>query len=201
MKKISDKIAKKHIASLAAEIILEEGVSDYFYAKRKAAKSLNFMSHEVLPSNHEIDEAIRDYQSTYLSDEDNDFDFYKPIAIELMNRLEKFNPLITGSLQEGRTTKHQKILINLFTDDIKEIEYFLLSNHFSFKTKDGKKTDQHLCKYIFFYAEIEAELIVFDLNESRNTHKPQSLMKGKGLKLEEFKKVESISRLDPLGSL
>ena len=33
------------------------------------------MSHEVLPSNHEIDEAIRDYQSTYLSDEDNDFDF------------------------------------------------------------------------------------------------------------------------------
>ncbi len=98
MKKTSDKIVKKHIASLAAEIILEEGVSDYLYAKRKAAKSLNYMSHEVLPSNHEIDEAIRDYQSTYLSDEDNDFHFYKPIAVELMSRLEKFNPLITGSL-------------------------------------------------------------------------------------------------------
>ena len=54
---------------------------------------------------------------------------------------------------------------------------------------------------IFFYEELEAELIVFDLNESRNNHKSQSLMKGKGLKLEEFKKVESISRLDPLSSL
>ena len=51
------------------------------------------------------------------------------------------------------------------------------------------------------YEEIETELIVFDLNESRNIHKSQSLMKGKGLKLEEFKTVESISRLDPLRSL
>lgn len=201
MKKTSDKLVKKHIASLAAEIILEEGVSDYYYAKRKAAKSLNSMSHQVLPSNHEIDEAIRDYQSTYQSDEDNDFNFYKPLVIELLSRLEKFNPLITGSLQEGRTTRHQKILINLFTDDIKEIEYFLLSNHYSFKTKDGKKMDQHLCKYIFFYEEIETELIVFDLNESRNIHKSQSLMKGKGLKLEEFKTVDSISRFNPLRSL
>lgn len=35
MKKLSDQHVKKHIASMAAEIILEEGVSDYLYAKKK----------------------------------------------------------------------------------------------------------------------------------------------------------------------
>ena len=39
MKKISDKIIKKSIANKAAEIIFEEGVSDYLFAKKKAAKA------------------------------------------------------------------------------------------------------------------------------------------------------------------
>jgi hypothetical protein len=191
MQKVSNKIVKKHIASIAAEIMLEEGVSDYFYAKKKAAKYLNYSDFDTLPSNKEIDDAIRDYQSTYKNNDENTFELYKPIAIALMQQLEKFNPLITGTLQEGRTTIHQKILINLFTDDIKEVEYFLLSKNYQFKTKDGKKNDSHLSKYIFFFDDVETELIIFDKNESRIKSKNSSIMKGRGIKLDEFKKVAS----------
>jgi hypothetical protein len=193
MKKLSDHHVKKHIASIAAEIIIEEGVSDYLYAKKKAAKYLNYNSYQILPSNNEIDEAIREYQSTFPSNNVADFIFYQDIAIKIMSELEPFNPLITGTLQEGRVTNNQKILINLFTDNFKEIEYFLLSNNHQFKTKDPKRLDNFLVKYILFYENIETELTVFDIVEPRHRDKNKSLIKGRGIKVDEFMKVESTS--------
>ena len=178
---------------MAAEIIIEEGVSDYLYAKRKAAKYLNYTSYQILPSNNEIDEAIREHQATFPTNNAEDFIFYKEIAIKIMNQLEPFNPLITGTLQEGRVTNNQKILINLFTDNFKEIEYFLLSNNYQFKTKDPKRLDNFLIKYILFYENIETELIVFDILEPRHKDKNKSMIKGRGIKVDEFIKVESTS--------
>jgi hypothetical protein len=193
MKKLSDHHVKKHIASMAAEIIIEEGVSDYLYAKKKAAKYLNYNSYQILPSNNEIDEAIRDYQATFPSNNVADFIFYQDIAIKIMSELELFNPLITGTLKEGRVTNNQKILINLFTDNFKEIEYFLLSNNYQFKTKDPKRLDNFLIKYILFYENIETELTVFDILEPRHKDKNKSMIKGRGIKVDEFIKVESTS--------
>ena len=193
MKKLSDHHVKKHIASMAAEIIIEEGVSDYLYAKKKAAKYLNYNSYQILPSNNEIDEAIRDYQATFPSNNVADFIFYQDIAVKIMSELEPFNPLITGTLQEGRVTNNQKILINLFTDNFKEIEYFLLSNNYQFKTKDPKRLDNFLIKYILSYENIETELTVFDILEPRHKDKNKSMIKGRGIKVDEFIKVESTS--------
>ena len=109
-----------------------------------------------------------------------------------MNELEPFNPLITGTLQEGRVTNNQKILINLFADNFKEIEFFLLSNNYQFKTKDPKRLDNFLIKYILFYENIETELTVFDILEPRQSDKHKSMIKGRGIKIDEFKKVESM---------
>ena len=180
---------------MAAEIIIEEGVSDYLYAKKKAAKYLNYSLYQTLPSNIEIDEAIREYQATFPSNNAADFVFYKDIAINIMSELESFNPLITGTLQEGRVTNNQKILINLFADNFKEIEYFLLSNNYQFKTKDPKRPDDFLIKYILLYENIETELTVFDIMEPRHGDKNKSMIKGKGIKVDDFKKVESTSTI------
>ena len=103
-----------------------------------------------------------------------------------MHELEPFNPLITGTLQEGRVTNNQKILINLFADNFKEIEYFLLSNNYP------KRLDSFLIKYILFYENIETELTVFDILEPRHREKHKSMIKGRGIKIDDFKKVESM---------
>ena len=95
MKKLSDHHVKKHIASMAAEIIIEEGVSDYLYAKKKAAKYLNYNSYQILPSNNEIDEAIRDYQATFPSNNVADFIFYQDIAIKIIMNYIRFNTCIS----------------------------------------------------------------------------------------------------------
>jgi hypothetical protein len=200
MKKLSDKLIKKHIAALAAEIMIEEGMNDYLFAKKKAAKILNYLDQMILPSNQDIDVAIREYQSTYSSNAPNDFDFFKPLVVKLMSSLKKFNPHITGILQEGRTSVNQKILINLFTDDVKEIEYFLLSQNIQFKTKDGQKLDYFIAKYVYFYEDIETELIVSDLNDLRVNNKNTSLMKKRGLSIDEFKKVQAAFNSDLLSS-
>ena len=62
------KISKLSIAHKAAEIIMEEGVTDYLFAKKKAAKYLGCLNNQALPSNKLIDEAIKEYQSIYLDE-------------------------------------------------------------------------------------------------------------------------------------
>ena len=62
------KISRLSIAHKAAEIIMEEGVTDYLFAKKKAAKYLGCLNNQTLPSNKQIDEAIKEYQNIYLDD-------------------------------------------------------------------------------------------------------------------------------------
>ena len=60
------KQARTIIAKRAAEIIMEEGITDYQFAKKKAAKYLDYQSSDFLPSNDEIDTALKEYQKIYL---------------------------------------------------------------------------------------------------------------------------------------
>jgi hypothetical protein len=43
-----------------------------------------------------------------------------------------------------------------------------------------------------FYENIETELTVFDIVEPRHRDKNKSMIKGRGIKIDDFKKVESM---------
>ena len=60
------------VAARAAEIIMEEGITDYLFAKKKAAKYLGLLSSDRLPSNHEIDLALKDYQNIFQEEVDSE---------------------------------------------------------------------------------------------------------------------------------
>ena len=51
MSKDHSKTVRLSIAARAAEIIMEEGIDDYQYAKKKAVKYLDLGSIDSLPSN------------------------------------------------------------------------------------------------------------------------------------------------------
>ena len=53
------KTIRLSIATKAAEIIMEEGIDDYQFVKKKAIKYLDLGSLVSLPSNDEIDKAIK----------------------------------------------------------------------------------------------------------------------------------------------
>ena len=61
MNKDYAKTIRLSIAAKAAEIIMEEGIDDYQYAKKKAVKYLDLGSLDSLPSNDEIDNALLEY--------------------------------------------------------------------------------------------------------------------------------------------
>ena len=112
------------VAARAAEIIMEEGITDYLFAKKKAAKSMGLLTRDNLPSNNEIDNALKNYQNIF--QEQIDLGIIKKIKKEALNTMllfKDFNPHLTGQLLEGLIPKFPKIQINLFTDNIKEVEY------------------------------------------------------------------------------
>ena len=125
------------VARRAAEIIMEEGITDYLFAKRKAAKSLGLLASDNLPSNQEIDKALKEYQSIFQEQVGSEIiNKIKKDALSIMVLFKDFNPHLTGQLLEGLIPKFPKIQINLFTDNLKEVEYILLNNNISFDIKD-----------------------------------------------------------------
>jgi|TARA_B110000438_G_scaffold298174_2_gene345891 hypothetical protein len=140
------KISRLSIAHKAAEIIMEEGVTDYLFAKKKAAKYLGCLNNQTLPSNKQIDEAIKEYQNIYLDDASPELlKKIKNDALAIMNIFKDFNPHLSGNLLDGVVPRYPKIQINLFSDNLKEIEYILLNKNISFEFNE-KTTIEKLTK-------------------------------------------------------
>ncbi len=140
------KISRLSIAHKAAEIIMEEGVTDYLFAKKKAAKYLGCLNNQTLPSNKQIDEAIKEYQSIYLDKASPELlRKIKNEALAIMNIFKDFNPHLSGNLLDGVVPRYPKIQINLFSDNLKEIEYILLNKNISFEFNE-KTTIEKLTK-------------------------------------------------------
>ena len=109
--------------------MLEEGIADYTFAKRKAAKFFGLIDGVPLPNNEEINKAMKEYQAIFNNDsEQYDINKHRHQAYLTMIKFEKFNPYLVGLLSENISTKYPKIQINLYVENIKEIEYFLIKN-------------------------------------------------------------------------
>ena len=54
------------IAQKAAQMMAEDGISDFSYAKNKAGRQIGALDNSVLPSNTEIEEELKRYNSCLL---------------------------------------------------------------------------------------------------------------------------------------
>ena len=118
---------RSHIAHLAARLMAEDGVEDYALAKRKAARQAGTPDTRELPTNDEIDEALRTYQQIYQQQEHRErLRELRETALRAMRELSRFNPHLTGSVLSGNAGKYAGISLQLFTDDAKEVELYLI---------------------------------------------------------------------------
>ena len=185
------------VATRAAEIIMEEGVTDYLFAKKKAAKSLGLLTNDNLPSNQEIDNALKEYQNIFQEEVDSAIiNKIKEEALNTMVLFEDFNPHLTGQLLEGLIPKFPKIQINLFTDNIKEVEYTLLNNNITFDVKDTiyqeklskKKSTKTIPAFILEGVWFPIELKVYFENDIRS--KKNNLLSSKGKNIKAIREFE-----------
>jgi len=179
------------VAMRAAEVIMEEGVTDYLFAKKKAAKSLGLLTNDNLPSNQEIDNALKEYHNIFQAQVGLEvISKIKKDALNTMILFEDFNPHLTGQLLEGLIPKFPKIQINLFTDNIKEVEYTLLNKNITFDIKDTiyqeklskKKSTKVIPTFILEGVWFPIELKVYFESDIRSKKNNILSNKGKNIK-------------------
>jgi hypothetical protein len=118
---------RARIAHLAARMMAEDGIEDFGLAKKKAARQAGVADTHQLPGNDEIEAALRAYRDIYqASDHRAQLTELREAAVRVMTELESFNPHLTGSVLSGNAGKYAEIQLQLFTDDAKSVEIFLL---------------------------------------------------------------------------
>lgn len=140
---------RERVAQLAAQLMHEHGIQDFALAKRKAARQLGIAEAHNLPGNSEIEAALKDYQALFHQDTHPAvLQQLRGIAIETMEMLADFNPYLTGSVLNGTANEHSDIQIELFTDNEKDVELYLLNQGIQFKQGQRQITHQGIRKQI-----------------------------------------------------
>lgn len=128
--------ARANIAQVAARLMVEDGISDYAYAKKKAAREVGFHDNSMLPTNAEVEAEIIIYHQLFSEDQPRDLLILRQAALATMQLFKPFNPHLTGTVLDGTAGKNSRTDIHLFADSAKEIEIFLLNQQIPFESSE-----------------------------------------------------------------
>src|SRR4051795_13608642 len=112
---------RQAIALEAARLMYERQESEYFTAKRKAAKRLcrQRVKPQDLPSNAEIREQIQTFARLHEGDRRTEhLRDMRLQALRLMRLLRAFKPRLIGSVMTGHVRKGSDIDLHVFTDSV-----------------------------------------------------------------------------------
>lgn len=130
---------RSQIAHLAARLMAEDGVEDYALAKRKAAREAGARDACELPTNDEIDDALRTYRQIYHQQEHSKrLRELRETALRAMREFSRFNPHLTGSVLSGSAGKYADINLQLFTDDAKAVELYLIDRGIPYTARQSR---------------------------------------------------------------
>jgi hypothetical protein len=119
---------REQIAQVAAALIIENGLADWQFARRKAARQLGLGDRAGLPDRAQLEAALREYAAYYLADEQYELlDGLQSEALQWMEKLEEFDPELTGPVAEGWAYPGCEIRLELLADDAKIVEIALLN--------------------------------------------------------------------------
>lgn len=127
------------IAHLAARLMAEDGLEDYALAKRKAARQAGTPDARELPTNEEIDTALKLYRQIYQADTHRQqLRALRITAARAMQEMAQFNPYLTGSVLNGNAGKYADINLQLFTDNAKAVELFLIDRGIPYRAAQSR---------------------------------------------------------------
>jgi hypothetical protein len=129
-----DQNLRLHIAYLAARLIAEDGIADYATAKQKAARQAGLADASQLPDNSEVEDALREYQGLYQSEEQPaHLRYLRQVAVKVMREFFEFRPVLVGSVLNGTAGLHSDVNLQFYTDDAKALTMFLINKRYRFE--------------------------------------------------------------------
>ena len=117
----------EELAQAAARLVVEEGL-EFGPAKQRALKQLKLPARTALPANDLVEAAVREYLAVFCADtQPAELLALRELALQWMDRLQAFQPLVSGAVWHGTATRLSDIYLQLFSDDPKAVEIVLLN--------------------------------------------------------------------------
>ncbi|HMC64111.1 MAG TPA: HD domain-containing protein, partial [Gemmataceae bacterium] len=187
---------RQAIAFEAARLMYERIESEYYTAKRKAAKRLSRrgVKPEDLPSNFEIREQIQvfarihegDQRTAHLRD-------MRLEALKLMRLLRAFKPRLIGSVMTGHVRKGSDIDIHVFTDSPALVADLLQNEGYQFDVERKqvvKHGEARVFTHIHVYDRFNFELTVY--SEDKAHYVFRSSVTGKAIERASVRELEEL---------
>jgi hypothetical protein len=191
---------RQAIALEAARLMYERVESEYYTAKRKAAKRLcrKGCKPEDLPSNAEIRDQIQVFARIHEGEKRTEhLRAMRLEALRLMRLLRRFKPRLIGSVMTGHVRKGSDIDIHVFTDSPGLVTDLLEAEGFQFDVERKqivKHNEARVFTHVHVYDRFNFELTVYPEDKAHYVFK--SSITGKPIEraslreLEEFLKQE-----------
>jgi hypothetical protein len=185
---------RQAIALEAARLMYERVESEYFTAKRKAARRLcrQWVKPEELPSNAEIREQIQLFAR--LHEGDKRTEHLREMRLEalwLMRSLRAFRPRLIGSVMTGHVRKGSDIDLHIFSDSPGLVADLLESEGQQFDV-ERKQVVKHgvsrVFTHIHVYARYNFELTVYAEDQAHYVFK--SSITGKAIERASIRELE-----------
>lgn len=167
---------RDQIIQQAARLLAEGLEVDYFAAKTKAAKKLGYRGQQDLPTNLEIENELKKYQSIFYSTTHPAVIKKKRLeALSAMQYLEQFEPRLVGSVLEGTATENSPIEIQLFVDSMKDVTFFMMDKKIPYEMGERQirinKRESKQVPVIYFSAgEHDVNICVFPYKDIKQKH-------------------------------
>jgi hypothetical protein len=187
---------RQAIALEAARLMYERVESEYFTAKRKAAKRLcrGGVKPEDLPSNAEIREQIQVFARIHEGDRRTEhLRDMRLEALRLMRLLRAFRPRLIGSVMTGHVRKGSDIDVHVFSDSAHLVTDVLQQEGFQYdleRKQVVKHGESRVFTHVHVYARFNFELTVYPEDKAHYVFK--SSITGKAIERASIRELEEL---------
>jgi hypothetical protein len=187
---------RKALAQEAARIMAEHGVSDYLFAKRKAAERFGVVDGSVLPRNTEIETALAEYQRLFEGETHVESLLAQRLAaVEAMRALQEFQPRLVGPVLAGTATEHDPVLLHAFADRAETVAFRLMDRGVDYEMAERRvrmNADRVLAQpsLEFEIDDQPIEVVVFAIDGIRQS--PASPVDGKPMRRADLEEVQRL---------
>jgi hypothetical protein len=172
---------KFEISAVAARLVVEEGL-DYGAAKHRAVKQMGLPTRTALPDNDELEDAVTAYIAAFCPESQaKELRALRALALTWMTRMAPFSPSLGGAVWRGTATHWSDIYIQLFCEDSKSAEIFLIDHQVRYVPRTitgfhGGPVDA-LSVHAFclgLHEEVGVHLMIYDRDDVRGALRPDA---------------------------
>lgn len=193
---MSDARLRHAIAFEAARLMYERVESEYFTAKRKAAKRLcrGEVKPADLPSNSEIRDLVQSFARIHEGEtRTTNLKAMRLEALKLMRTLRRFRPRLIGSVMTGHVRKGSDIDLHVFCDGVELLAGLLENEGYQFDVERKqvvKHGEARIFTHIHIHDRFNFELTVYPEDKAHYVFK--SSITGKAIERASIRELEEL---------